>query len=299
MSEDDATLFMVGDEVIAGPTTIGKYPFTLSRVEVGNTRKIVYDSVDTSHFVDGAETAKFVPVNELLSETCSLSVRDKCSQIQLQRVGCRGPQLAPDLTTVMSSYISVAELENKSSYVAKQIIENYINGYLVVQLAQEELKGKEAVLAKGLSETSLTLDLPIVFITNGIEQEGDSKLDGIDSIVSLLDDKITYSIHADGNIFDVISLIRNGSCYCGSSLHGLITAMSFSVPRVALLSSSEKQINYMDTWDLSHMPRVVTPAQLPVAVATAIDTPSEDLTLLSHNLTHTYLDRFKGLSALF
>ncbi|MEG3765169.1 polysaccharide pyruvyl transferase family protein [Alteromonas sp. 14N.309.X.WAT.G.H12] len=235
----------------------------------------------------------------MLSETCSLSVRDKFSQIQLQRVGCQGLQLAPDLTTVMSSYISVAELENKSSYVTKQIIENYINGYLVVQLAQEELKGKEAAYAKGLSETSLTLDLPIVFITNGIEQKGDSKLDGIDSIVSLLDDKITYSIHVDGNIFDAISLIRNGSCYCGSSLHGLITAMSFSVPRVALLSSSEKQINYMDTWELPHMPRGVTPAQLPVAVATAIDTPSKDLTLLSHKLTHTYLDRFKSLSALF
>lgn len=89
------------------------------------------------------------------------------------------------------------------------------------------------------------------------------------------------------------------SCYCGSSLHGLITSMSFSVPRVALLPKLRKQINYMDTWDLPHMPRGVIPENLTSAVDIAMATPSKDLKVLGRKLTDIYMNSFKTMGLNF
>lgn len=81
-------------------------------------------------------------------------------------------------------------------------------------------------------------------------------------MVSFLANDIVYDTYLEGNIFYLMNIIHNASCYCGASLHGLITSMSFAVPRVALLPSLRKQINYMDTWDLPHMPRGIVPKEL-------------------------------------
>ena len=48
-----------------------------------------------------------------------------------------------------------------------------------------------------------------------------------------------------------MNIIKNSQCYCGTSLHGLITSMAFHVPRVGLMPTHRKQINYMATWDLA------------------------------------------------
>ena len=96
-----------------------------------------------------------------------------------------------------------------------------------------------------------------------------------------------------------MNIIRNASCYCGTSLHGLITSMSFSVPRVALLPTLRKQINYMDTWDLPHMPKGVMPENLSEAVGIAVATPTKDLKSLGEKLTDTYMNSFKNMSSIF
>ena len=108
-----------------------------------------------------------------------------------------------------------------------------------------------------------------------------------------------YQKYLAGNIFDLMNIISNASCYCGTSLHGLITSMSFGVPRVALLPSLRKQINYMKTWDLPHMPKGISPENLMSAVEVAMSTSNEELQALGAKLTDAYLDSFKRLSQAF
>lgn len=273
-------------------------PFNLGRNHVGDKRKIIYNSVGATEVGNIEDKRKTTSLGNVIKDSHFVSVRDNFSKTQLERIGCDSSQLAPDSATIMSSYISIEEIEERSAHSTKKLIKDNIDGYIVFQISQAHVNGKEKAFAKALSEVSSNLNLPIVLIAIG-NAAGHNDAKGIHKVVSLLPKSISYNIYLDGNIFDLMNIIRNASCYCGSSLHGLITSMSFAVPRVALLPKLKKQINYMDTWDLPHMPRGVVPENLPSAVNIAISTPSKDLHELGRKLTETYMDNFKSLSKLF
>ncbi|WP_077287412.1 polysaccharide pyruvyl transferase family protein [Cognaticolwellia aestuarii] len=273
-------------------------PFNLSRNDVGESRKVIYNSVGATGVSNVTNEQDVSALGELMNETNFVSVRDLFSQSQLERIGCNSSQLAPDSATVMSSYISIEELEQKSLYSTRKLIETYMNGYIVFQISQGHVKGKEEAFAKALSDTSRAFNLPIVFIAIG-NAAGHNDAAGVHKVASLLTKGTTYSTYLDGNIFDLMNIIRNASCYCGSSLHGLITSMSFSVPRVALLPTLRKQINYMNTWDLPHMPKGIIPENLSDAVGIAMATPSKDLKSLGRKLTDIYMNSFKSMSSSF
>jgi len=273
-------------------------PFNLSRNDIGTSRKVIYNSVGATGVSNVTKERDIYALYKLMNETDFVSVRDKFSQYQLERVGCSTPKLAPDSATIMSSYITIDELEQKSSFATKNLIETHIEGYIVFQISQGHVRGKEKAFAEALSQTSKAFNLPIVFIAIG-NAAGHNDVIGINKVASLLASDIPYSTYLEGNIFDLMIIIRNSSCYCGSSLHGLITSMSFGVPRVALLPTLRKQINYMKTWDLPHMPSGVLPENLSVSVGIAMATPTKDLKQLGQHLTDTYMENFRNMSFNF
>lgn len=273
-------------------------PFNLSRNDIGTSRKVIYNSVGATGVSNVTKERDIYALYKLMNETDFVSVRDKFSQYQLERVGCSTPKLAPDSATIMSSYITIDELEQKSSFATKNLIETHIEGYIVFQISQGHVRGKEKAFAEALSQTSKAFNLPIVFIAIG-NAAGHNDVIGINKVASLLASDIPYSTYLEGNIFDLMIIIRNSSCYCGSSLHGLITSMSFGVPRVALLPTLRKQINYMKTWDLPHMPSGVLPENLSASVGIAMATPTKDLKQLGQHLTDTYMENFRNMSFNF
>jgi hypothetical protein len=281
---------------IVGLTSV--LPFNLNRGDLGASRKVIYNSVGATGVSNVTSENGMQSLSKVMDEASFVSVRDVFSQNQLTRIGSSTPQLAPDSATVMSAFISVDELEKESSWTTKNIIENYIEGYIVFQISQAHVSGKEAAFAKALSVVSRTLNLPIVFIAIG-NAAGHNDVNGIHKVIEMLASDVTYDTYLDGNIFDLMNIIRNASCYCGTSLHGLITSMSFGVPRVALLPKLRKQINYMNTWDLPHMPKGIRPEELTQAIEVAMATPNEDLKALGLKLTDTYMESFKCLSKQF
>lgn len=274
------------------------FPFNLNRDDVGISRKIIYNSVGATEVSKVTKDDEILSLLEVMTDTNYVSVRDTFSQTQLKKIGYQNAKLAPDSATVMSSFISLAELEQKSSHITKKLIENFINGYIVFQISQAHVRGEEEAFAKALSEVSQTFKLPIVFIAIG-NAAGHNDSVGINKIISQLTDGVIYDTYLDGNIFDLMNIIRNSSCFCGTSLHGLITSMSFAVPRVALLPKLRKQINYMDTWDLPHMPRGIVPEDLKISIQIAMDTPNKDLKDLESKLTNTYMKSFEESSKNF
>lgn len=278
---------------LAGLTS--ELPFNLNRDDVGFSRKIIYNSVGATGVSNVTETNKMLSLSKVMNDANYVSVRDVFSQDQLKRISCKSSVIAPDSATVMSSYISVEELEQRSSHTTKNLLEKYVGGYIVFQISQAHVRGKEESFAKALSEISSKLKLPIVFIAIG-NAAGHNDTAGINKVTSMLADNVDYDTYLEGNIFDLMNIIRNASCYCGTSLHGLITSMSFGVPRVALLPTLRKQINYMKTWDLPHMPKGITPEELTSAVDLAMATSNEDLQALGKKLTDVYMENFHRLS---
>ncbi|MBA6225819.1 polysaccharide pyruvyl transferase family protein [Colwellia sp. MB02u-18] len=281
---------------IVGLTSI--LPFNLNRNDLGAARKIIYNSVGATGVSSVTNENEMLSLSKVMNEASFVSVRDVFSQTQLTRIGYSSPKLAPDSATVMSAYISVDELEKKSSWATKNIIEKYIEGYIVFQISEAHIHGKEAAFAMALSNVSRNCKLPIVFIAIG-NAAGHNDAVGVHKVSAMLADDVTYETYLGGNIFDLMNIIRNAACYCGTSLHGLITAMSFGVPRVALLPNLRKQINYMQTWDLPHMPKGIKPEELTSAIEVAMATPNKDLKALGNKLTDAYMTSFKRLSESF
>jgi len=271
-------------------------PFNLNQNDAGVERNIIYNSVGATGVsrIEG-EIAQYL--GGIMNEADFVSVRDQFSQEQLIRIGCKIPSLAPDSATVMSSYISVEELTEKSSINTLQMIENFKSRYLVFQISQGYAKGNEELFAKELSKIFKEKKLPIIFIAIG-NAAGHNDSAGIDKVVSLLEPDVMFETYLEGNIFDLMNIIRNATCYAGTSLHGLITSMSFAVPRVALLPKLRKQINYMNTWDLPHMPRGIQPADLEKSVNIAINTPKDELIALGRKLTESYMENFHKFSKI-
>ena len=49
-------------------------------------------------------------------------------------------------------------------------------------------------------------------------------------------------------MWDTMFLISKSACYMGTSLHGIITAQSFSVPYLLINETILKAVDYMDCW---------------------------------------------------
>lgn len=272
-------------------------PFNLNRSDLGALRKVVYNSVGATEVANVTSKSELLSLGKVIADTNYVSVRDIFSQTQLKRLNYHNVPVAPDSATVMSSVISVAELEEKSSNKTKKLLKKFIEGYIIFQISQAHTRGKEEVFALELSKISQSLNLPIIFVAIG-NAAGHNDSAGINKVISFIADAVTYDTYLNGNIFDLMSIIRNSSCYCGTSLHGLITAMSFDVPRVALLPKLRKQINYMDTWDLPHMPRGVVPEKLKESVEIAISTPNKALKEVREKLNDEYMKHFRCISKM-
>jgi hypothetical protein len=272
-------------------------PFNLNREDAGSNRKVIYNSVGATGVSRVNKDEDMTSLATIMNEADFVSVRDTFSQEQLVRIGYKNPQLAPDSATVMSRYISVEELSKKSEESTLAMIKRFSQGYLVFQISQAHVRDKEQAFAEQLSHLFKETGLPIVFIAIG-NAAGHNDTAGINKVVSFLDEDVEFDRYLTGNIFDLMNIIRNSSCYCGTSLHGLITSMSFAVPRVGLLPKLRKQVNYMKTWDLEHMPRGVEPEQLAKSVNVAMATPKEELIALGQHLTDTYLASFNISSGL-
>lgn len=280
---------------MAGLTS--ELPFNIKQKNTGPGRNIIYNSVGATGVSRVVDDAEIKSLGEAMNDAKFVSVRDTFSQEQLIRIGYTNSVLAPDSATIMSSVISIEELNEKSSQSTLRMIEELKGRYIVFQISQAHVRGKEKVFAEELNNISKSNQLPIVFIAIG-NAAGHNDKAGIDKVISFLDPNVTYKSYLTGNIFDLMNIIRNTSCYCGTSLHGLITSMSFSVPRIALLPTLRKQINYMKTWDLPHMPHGILPNELESSINIALRTPKEELDELAIKLTNTYMESFNKFSSI-
>lgn len=58
------------------------------------------------------------------------------------------------------------------------------------------------------------------------------------------------------NVYETIYLIKNSTMYCGTSLHGAITSISYCIPHVALTNKIPKLNDFLSTWDTTPIKNV-------------------------------------------
>tara|TARA_B110000211_G_C14085065_1_gene556312 strand:- start:1973 stop:3169 length:1197 start_codon:yes stop_codon:yes gene_type:complete len=270
-------------------------PFDLTSKDLTSRMKLVYNSAGATAVSNlNGEPAKALSL--ALNEADYVTVRDDFSCEHIKGIGGKVDDIYPDSATVMSTIFSEKEINDKTGDKAKALISTLKDKYVVFQISSAHSAELEEEFAKNLTTIANEHDLTIVFIAIG-NAAGHSDSHGIEKIKRHLDSNIKVAEYLDGGVFDVMNIIKNSQCYCGTSLHGLITSMAFHVPRVGLLPKLRKQRNYMATWDLPEMPSGVLPKELSGAINIGMATPKEELVEKERNLTCKYMNNFEKITA--
>jgi polysaccharide pyruvyl transferase WcaK-like protein len=269
-------------------------PFDLTSKDLSADMKLIYNSVGATG-VSNIHGDTALNLSAALNNADYVTVRDEFSREHINRIGGNVNDIFPDSATVMSSVFTEKEINDKTGSEATSLISKLKGEYIVFQISSAHSTGLEAEFAKNLTAVANEHDLTVFFLAIG-NAAGHSDSVGIERIKLHLGEGIKVAQYLSGGVFDVMNIIKNSQCYCGTSLHGLITSMAFHVPRVGLLPKLRKQRNYMATWDLPAMPSGVLPNDLSKAINQAMTIPKDELIEKEQYLTTKYLENFDAIS---
>ena len=164
---------------------------------------------------------------------CSyISVRDMETSAELDRLGIKH-NLVPD------SAILISDMYPQGSVASEP-------GHIVFHISDHHAKRRIEAIAQQLTELSMTTGLKIALLTIG-KAPGHSDDDPLDKLQSLLGER-AYRVDS-GHIEDIIRCIATSKLYCGTSLHGAITALAYAVPQIALLPKRVVKLSsFLETW---------------------------------------------------
>ena len=231
------------------------YPYIPQKKSFKNDVKIIYNTV-------GAKPPASQQV--YIKQADYISVRDDRTFSALSDF-CR-PNLVPDSVLMVSGLVDDTFFE---SVVRKEIKEILANDYISVQACPYKVEFTAQQLADRLDEIINSKRLGVVLLPIGYAS-------GHDDIVFLKKvqdlSKSQLLVLDDLNVWEIMYVISKSKAYFGTSLHGVITAMSFVVPHFSINNKIEKLTSFLQTWSVS-------PYNKPIC----IDELSQVLTQLSNN----------------
>ena len=100
------------------------------------------------------------------------------------------------------------------------------------------------------------------------------------------------------NIYEVMYFIARSKFFAGTSLHGNITSMSYSVPHIGLNKSITKLDEYLRTWDLELQNHCIDFEELSDEYNKIKDIKKEDLLQKRSELIDLNLENFNKMFKL-
>ena len=215
-------------------------PFSVSNRDFSFVSKVFYNSLGGSAL---KKPPKYITksVFENWRNVDYLSVRDNVTYDGLLKNNIK-VKLVPDSAILMSKFYP-------KDVLAKNISEEVLE-YLATEKSYCFFQVNKSYFAKHRDEIvsqlvliNNRLDIEICLCPIGFAygHEDDWALRNISELLS-----IEHKFFETVSIWDIMYLIANSDIYVGTSLHGTITAMSFSKPYVGL--EVIKLENYLNTW---------------------------------------------------
>ena len=225
------------------------WPWVVSPQDFGGNVKIIYNTVGGSTSLGRLFTEDASRAQEVLKEASYLSVRDRKTESILKTQGdLSNVVLAPDSAILMSEFFPFNKLNSEIKNKTRTVVDSYKEGYVAFQVNKHLGRKHLHSLIEGLENIYRRLGLPVVLLPIG-RASGHEDQVILRAIAKGLSTPFQLPCNNIG-IFDIMYIIANASCFAGTSLHGAVTALSFSVPHVGLTTEVPKLNNFLDTWDL-------------------------------------------------
>lgn len=234
---------------------------------------------------DPRSAAAVVP---LLQQSDYKSFRDQGVFTSLKKAGLNEAVLTPDSAILMSKVFSASYIDDHVNESSRE----YVNGEPYIYFQVGNFKGGQEVenLAKQLTRILTETDLRLCLCPIGLAAGHDDHI-ALGNIYEVL----LKTVHKDRvaffpapNLWDTMLLIKQSACYLGTSLHGIITAQSFSIPYLLINEKIKKGVDYMQSWGVSDL--VCTAASLEKFDEAFLAMPLRDISGLVRKATEIQLE---------
>lgn len=259
-----------------------------------NTR-IAYNAVGGTRF-DHLNLTYKKHLIKCLKNAHYLSVRDNLTYNSLKKLNqditCT---LAPDAAITMSDFYSREFLEKNSSPELKNQLKKLQGNYICFQSSKKCALGNESIIYEQLIAIQHKTGHKIMLFPIGLASGHEDDYI-IDAIQKKPENNENFIFIKDiKNIWDIMAIIAFSSGYLGTSLHGYITALSFSINRMGLHPSIIKLISFAETWDIKNALTGISYNDMGNQIMKMLSQPRDIFDELSYNLKTTYYREYDSM----
>ena len=244
-------------------------PLSVSLGEFPQIKTICYNSVGTGGSLKlyNALKNKF---NRTFTNISYLSVRDNHTFNMLNENGVK-VKLVPDSAILVSKFFPPDLLKTK---VNKKIMDflDENNGYCFFHIGKHiGLKNIDTFVEQmEMLYNETNYQICLCSLGNTLAHED---IEGLSKIASRL--RAPHILFNDVSIWDIMLLIAESKICIGTSLHGVVTAMSFCVPYLGV--EAGKIAVYLKTWAVEGLNKVAAVNEISTAALSALKVPLLDL----------------------
>jgi len=223
-----------------------EYPYTIGKHEIKNADRVFYNSLGASWIPESFFKSK--KVKNILDNVDYISLRDVNSNDIMVNSGFKS-HLVPDCAVVMSEYYTNDFLRSKISIEIEKFVRDTENKYFVFQINKALGSKNFRSIIKMLKDVSLNHKLTVCLCPVGFALGHDDHEILEEVYRALLKEGIDVYFSSKLTIWDIMYLIGESRLFIGTSLHGVITSMSYKTPYIGILV--EKTIRYINTWGIN------------------------------------------------
>lgn len=216
------------------------YPFTIGLDEIPGFKNILYNSVGSVSLINNPKIIRSQRCKKILKSAAYLSVRDSLTSSALDKMGVKHV-LCPDSAILMSEVFSDNFLEKSVSDEVKNI--KNMN-YIFFQINKLSGEDRERFYSDILNRIYLSTGTKIILCPIGTAYGHEDDI--ILSNISKYMNNGSFLLIKSPSIWEIMYLIKYSKLYVGTSLHGAITAYSFSIPIVT--HGKKKVRQYISEW---------------------------------------------------
>lgn len=238
-----------------------EYPYVPKRIT--GSMKVAYNTVGGG--VSRRRLGTYIhTVRSRLSSADYLSVRDTRTENSLARF-CT-PDVFPDSAITMAYFVGDQFLEKESSPKVNELCKE---NYICFQAAPKKVGTSAREVVDVLRKIARSRDLGVKLCPIGYAS-GHDDIDFLREVQRISGGE--FDLVEDLNIWEIMAVIRNAELFTGTSLHGVITALSFSVPYIGLNRRVGKLDKFLSDWGVGTSKRCYSVAELPEVFETVMGT---------------------------
>jgi hypothetical protein len=243
---------------------LSEYPFVIDKTNFNTSVKVLYNCVG-----GGSEKTK---INKRLIKSDYVSVREQHSFDNLKKSEVP-VKMVPDCAIIMS------DIYPKEKFITHSAIRKNLypflsvdKKYIFVQVSKYKHQNAIDAIVKQLDNLALQHNLELVLCPIGTAGGHEDHIP-LQEIFTKLHTVKKHFIE-NPHVLEIMALIANANLYIGTSLHGVITAMTYGLPYVGLNKKQVKVQQYMKTWGVDGLSSIQNPQSFIDYANEVIDIPS-------------------------